>query len=141
MAQMQLNGVPPAPAGTGPAAAGGNALSVAPGPAAAPHTPVPATGAELPPAGAMAAVGALVAPKPPDKNQVKAAVADANKALAAISTQLVFVFDDQAHHLAVKLLDVQTQKVVQVIPTRAMTATASALSKPLVSGALVDTRA
>jgi uncharacterized FlaG/YvyC family protein len=75
------------------------------------------------------------------EHDVKKAVKDANAALAANGTQLVFVFDDQTHHFAVKLLDIQTQKVVQEIPPAAMHATASALAGPPGSGALVDTKA
>ncbi len=78
---------------------------------------------------------------PLSPQKIQAAVTGANKALEAIGTQMVFVFDDQAHHMAVKLLDIQTQKVVQQIPSAAMPATASALSGPSVSGALVDTSA
>ena len=78
---------------------------------------------------------------PPSRDQVASAVKDANQALTASGTQLVFVFDDQLHHMAVKLLDVQTQKVVQQIPPAAMPATASALSASSASGALVDTKA
>jgi len=87
--------------------------------------------------GSRAAVAAELA----NNGKVKSAVADANQALAAIGTQLVFVFDDQAHHMAVKLLDVQTQKVVQKIAPTAMPATASALAGKSSSGALVDTKA
>jgi uncharacterized FlaG/YvyC family protein len=71
---------------------------------------------------------------------VKSAVKNANQALAAIGTQLVFVFDDQEQHFAVKLLDVQTQKVVKEIPSAAMPATAHALTENPVNGALVNTK-
>jgi len=94
------------------------------------------------PGGAVPAAGdGASALKPPSTDQVKAAVKDANQALQAIGTQLVFVFDDQAHHLAVKLLDVQTQKVVQQIPGASMPAKASALAGAAPSGTLVDTKA
>lgn len=76
----------------------------------------------------------------PSDTQVKAAVKHANAALAEKSTQLVFVFDDQTHHFAVKLLDIQTQKVVQQIPPAAMPATVEALTGAAGSGALVDTK-
>jgi uncharacterized FlaG/YvyC family protein len=77
----------------------------------------------------------------PSKDQIAAAVKDANQALSASGTQLVFVFDDQQHQMAVKLLDVQTQKVVQQVPGPAMPAKASALAAATTSGALVDTKA
>jgi uncharacterized FlaG/YvyC family protein len=93
------------------------------------------------PAGAPRAPGTAPKPAQPTDLQVRKDVKDANAALAAIGTQLVFVFDDQAHHLAVKLLDIQTQKVVQQIPPAAMHATANALSGATSSGALVDTKA
>jgi flagellar protein FlaG len=72
---------------------------------------------------------------------VNAAVKKANQSLSAGGTQLVFVFDDQQHHAVVKLLDIQTQKVVQEIPSAAMPGTASALSGDSSSGALIDTEA
>jgi uncharacterized FlaG/YvyC family protein len=80
-------------------------------------------------------------PAVPSDKHVQEAVKGANAALAASGTLLVFVFDDQAHHMTVKLLDVQTQKVVQQIPLQHMPATASALSGDTASGALVDTKA
>ena len=142
MVDVQLSGVAP----TGGAAVAGFA---GPGAAAAaPAARAPAPGGAAPaPASAAASNGdaatAIGQPKSAKRDdlQVKDAVKNANQALAAIGTQLVFVFDDQAHHFAVKLLDIQTQKVVQQIPTAAMQATASALSGPSASGALVDTKA
>jgi uncharacterized FlaG/YvyC family protein len=88
----------------------------------------------------LAADGTAGAAKAGDP-ELRRAVKDANAALAANGTQLVFVFDDQSHHFAVKLLDIQTQKVVQELPPAAMRATASALTGPPTSGALVDTKA
>lgn len=82
-----------------------------------------------------------VAPAAPSKDEVAAAVKNANDALTASGTQLVFVFDDQLQHMTVKLLDVQTQKVVQQVPGLAMPAKASALAGAPASGALVDTKA
>jgi len=150
MADVQLSGV--APAG-GAGAAGFTGSIVAPVISVAPAAQI-AVGSKVPiPDGATPGDAAPIAPPPLaaggqrpeatklDDLQVKDAVKSANQALAAIGTQLVFVFDDQAHHLAVKLLDIQTQKVVQQIPTAAMQATASALSGPSASGALVDTKA
>lgn len=130
MVDLQLTGAAPA-GGNGPVGAG--AAPAAPGATgAAGHGPLDAAAARARPA---------AGPLAPSDGALKAAVKDANQALAAIGTQLVFVFDDQSHHLAVKLLDVQTQKVVQQIPSAAMPATASALAASSASGALVDTKA
>ena len=85
--------------------------------------------------------GAAGAPPPPDPGLVKAAVANANQALAQNGTQLTFVFDDQIHETIVKIVDVQTHQVVQQIPSEAMLAAARALSGTKTSGALVDTKA
>ena len=112
-------------------AAAGNPGNAAPDPAgAAPKEP-----------------GAVPAPAaPPNEHKLKSAVGDANHALAVSGTQMVFVFDDHAHHMSVKLLDVQTQKVVQEMEPGAAMKAAQALSggkpgsKPP-SGALVDTTA
>jgi hypothetical protein len=151
MADVQLSGVVVAGGQETAAAAGGNSAPVTPAAGAA---PLAATGSPTAPgelaANVAAGAGQTGAPRPPGSApkgslltdlQVKDAVKNANAALAAIGTQLVFVFDDQAHHLAVKLLDIQTQKVVQQIPSAAMHATASALSGSSSSGALVDTKA
>ncbi len=124
-------------------AASGAATGDIPAPAA-PVTGIdsPRNTAGVPPA---APVAETAKPDVPGALQaaaaVQSAVKDANLALAAIGTQLVFVFDDQDHHLAVKLLDVQTQKVVKEIPSTAMPATASALSERSANGALVNTKA
>jgi len=148
MVDVQLSGVAPA-GGAGLASIAGSNAAAAHA-AAAPGLPAATAGATAPvgqaaaaplPAGAAQAAGTLPGAAKLDDLQLKDAVKNANEALAAIGTQLVFVFDDQAHHLAVKLLDIQTQKVVQQIPTAAMHATASALSGPSSSGALVDTKA
>ena len=153
MVDVQLSGVAPAGGAGIAAGAGGNAAAIAPVAAVPASAPVPADApgaqgdllAALPSAPAQAGIAAAAPGLPrhplPTDLQVKDAVKNANAALAAIGTQLVFVFDDQAHHLAVKLLDIQTQKVVQQIPTAAMHATASALSDHAASGALVDTKA
>ena len=77
----------------------------------------------------------------PTSGQVKAAVADANEALAQNGTQLSFVFDDQLHRMLVKIVDTQTHKVVGQIPSEAMLAAARALAGTSTSGALVNTKA
>jgi uncharacterized FlaG/YvyC family protein len=93
-------------------------------------------------AGATAAkTPAPPAPDTPAKDATNAAANGAKAAMAASGTLLVFVFDDQAHHMAVKVLDVQTQKVVQQIPLQHMPATAPAPAGKATSGLLVDTRA
>lgn len=147
MADLQLTGVAPAGGATStslPAAAAA-AAPAAPAGAAKSATPSdPETAAAATSAAATGADTAKTAATPPDsklKDAAKEAVKGANAALAASGTLLVFVFDDQAHHMAVKLLDVQTQKVVQQIPLQHMPATASALAGDTASGALVDTKA
>jgi len=153
MVDVQLSGVAPA-GGAGAAGYAGPGVapvfavaaasqSTAGSKASSPDGTTAGDAAPIAPAQAPGAVAGAAQPKAakPDGLQVKDDVKNANQALAAIGTQLVFVFDDQAHHLAVKLLDIQTQKVVQQIPTAAMHATASALSGPSASGALVDTKA
>jgi uncharacterized FlaG/YvyC family protein len=76
-----------------------------------------------------------------NNGQVDVAVKKANLSLSASGTQLVFVFDDQQRRSVVKLVDIQTQKVVQEIPSGAMPGTASALSGDSTSGVLIDTKA
>ena len=90
----------------------------------------------LPLTGGSGAVPAV----PPTSGQVKAAVADANQALAENGTQLTFVFDDQLHESLVKIVDTQTHEVVQQIPSEAMLAAARALSGSPANGALVNTK-
>jgi hypothetical protein len=143
MSDMQIAGSVPAGAAAYPAA--GAALQ------GVPSNPVPSAAAGETSAGRAPGTDPAAGPDPAgpggaaagamDPNKVRSAVADANHALAAIGTQLVFVFDNQAHHMTVKLLDIQTQKVVQEVPTQAMPAAASTLSGPSISGALVDTAA
>ena len=155
MADVQLSGVAPAggAATAGLTGSGGTVASATQ--AASPPPSAPGSTGSTAGVSALAQVAGSVVgqpdathtgtaqPKPvkPDDREVKDAVKNANQALAAIGTQLVFVFDDQTHHLSVKLLDIQTQKVVQEIPTAAMRATANALSGPSASGSLVDTKA
>ncbi len=153
MVDVQLSGVAPTggattaaipgPGAATPVGAAGpvHALGGSTAPSVAGRDTAGETGAATSQPAAAHAGGIL--PKVPklDDLEVKDAVKNANQALAAIGTQLVFVFDDQAHHLSVKLLDIQTQKVVQQVPAAAMYATASALSGPSASGALVDTKA
>ena len=148
MADLQLSGV--APVGGAGSNAAPAALAPSPAasgvPAAAPS--VPAAAVPAPPAAgsAAAAAAAIKAPVSPNldeqvKQAAKEAVKGANAAMAASGTLLVFVFDDQTHHMAVKVLDVQTQKVVQQIPLQHMPAMASALAGDSPSGNLVDTKA
>jgi uncharacterized FlaG/YvyC family protein len=118
------------------------ASSVSPATATAPAQSEPAAVVALSGAGATAAK----TPAPPvTDDQVKDAAKDAakgsNAATAASGTLLVFVFDDQTHHMAVKVLDVQTQKVVEQTPLQHMPATASAAAGAAPSGGLIDTRA
>ncbi len=85
-----------------------------------------------------ATLGASSPPMSPDA--VRKAVAAANSALAQSGTELNFVFDKQANDLIVKVVDTQTQKVVQQFPAQWMTAAARALSDAQ-PGALINTNA
>jgi uncharacterized FlaG/YvyC family protein len=143
MADLQLSVVAPVAGAIGTAAPAAAAATGNPGVAA--PVPLAAIFPKTPEAAAGTLDGAKSPAAPPADIQVKEAakeaVKGANAALAASGTLLVFVFDDQAHHMAVKLLDVQTQKVVQQIPLQLMPATASALAGESHSGGLVDTTA
>lgn len=143
MADVQLSSAI-GPATTGAAAGPSSRASAAPAAA----TPLAGAPSDAAPSGAAASAnlaGTGNAAKPADpsmnKDQIKSAVKKANEVLTGINTQLVFVFDDQGHGLAVKLLDIQTQKVVQQIPPAAMSATANALADSTTSGTLVDEKA
>ena len=142
MADMQITGVVPAGAGPGTFTAGVGAV---PGVSAVSGGgPGPQAGADSAPAAGSqgsAASEAKVKGTPITEAAVKAALTGANDALSAIGTQLVFVFDDQTHHMAVKLMDARTQKIVQQVPPEKMPATASALAEHPTKGALVDTKA
>lgn len=127
-------------------------LAVAPVGGTAAVAPVAAGSAPAPGAPQGASAGAAQAPAPQedaaaspqaplDVEKVRAAVKHANQSLEGINTQLVFVLEDQPPHFAVKLLDIETQKVLQQIPSQAMPATASALADSSSSGALVDASA
>jgi hypothetical protein len=119
---------------------------VAPGassaaPATAPVQSQPAAVVALSGAGVTAAkTPPPPVPDAPGKDAANAAAKGSNAATTASGTLLVFVFDDQAHHMAVKVLDVQTQKVVEQIPLQHMPATSGALAGAAPSGRLVDTR-
>jgi len=143
MADMQITGVVPAGAGPGTFTAGVGAV---PGVSAVSGGgPGPQAGGDSAPGAASsqasAAGEAKVKGTPITEAAVKAALTGANESLTAIGTQLVFVFDDQTHHMAVKLLDARTQKIVQQVPPEKMPATASALAEHPTKGALVDTKA
>ncbi len=131
MADLQLTGI------TTQSASGGKA-SVASASAAAGAV---LEGAQPASAQAIKVNGGAATSAPQEKAQVKSAIDEANQALAAIGTQLKFVFDDQAQHMEVKLVDIQTQKVVQSVLPKAMLDTAGALAGTSSSGALVDTKA
>lgn len=127
MADVQSSGV----------AAPGAVATVA---AAASGAIAPATAAAAGPAPAPSEAAAAPA-APLDKEKVKAAVKNANESLSGINTQLVFVLEDYPPHFAVKLLDIETQKVLQQIPSQAMPVTANALADAASSGTLIDASA
>ena len=143
MADMQITGAAPAGTGPGTFTAGIGAVpavsAVSGGGSGAQAGGDPAVGAAT--LQSTAASDAKVKGTPITEAAVKAALTGANDSLTAIGTQLVFVFDDQTHHMAVKLLDRQTQKIVQQVPPEKMQATANALAAHPTSGALIDTKA
>jgi len=141
MADLQITGM----SGSGGITAASAPAAVTPAEGAAPVNA--GNGAPDTTAAAPKEPGGAAAPTAlPSEHRLKSAVGDANQALAVSGTQMVFVFDDHAHHMSVKLLDVQTQKVVQEMEPGAAIKAAQALSgnkpgsKPP-SGALVDTTA
>ena len=143
MADMQTSGVVPAGAGAGSFTAGVGAVpavSRVTGGGSGPESGM-ATGSSDPTGAPNQAGDPKVKGTPLTSADIKAALSGANNSLAAIGTQLVFVFDDQAHHMAVKLLDTQTQKVVQQLPPDKLPGTASALADHPASGALINTKA
>ncbi len=142
MASVQLSGVIPgvsgnAVAGLGVAAppprgSGGDGLTPPAGRGqvkAAASAAKSASGGETPPAPAAG------------KGQVTAAVPRAEPALNPIGTQMVLVFDDQTHAMSIKMLDIETQKVMQPVPPEAESAATHAFAGPSSSGTLVDTKA
>ena len=141
MASVQLSGVIPsvsgnAAAGLGgtappPGGSGGDGLAPALG-----RGPVKAAASA-----AKAASGGETPAAPAGKGQATAAEPRAEPALNPIGTQMVLVFDDQTHAMSIKMLDIETQKLIQpVLPEAESTAT-RALAGPSSSGTLVDTKA
>ena len=142
MADVQLGsalGLVAAGGGGGPSSRAASATDASAASAAGAPSGAAAPGAAPAPAGA--GDGAGTGGRPLNKDQIKSAVKKANEVLSGINTQLVFVFDDHDHSLNVKLLDIQTQKVVQQIPSAAMPATANALADAATSGTLVNEKA
>jgi hypothetical protein len=141
MASVQLSGVIPGvpggvAAGAGPVASppGGSGGGVLAAPLGRGKTTAPVS------VGKAASVGAASTALP-GKGQVKATAPGAEPALEAIGTQMVLVFDDQTHTMTVKMLDIETQKVVQQDLPEATPQAAHTASGPATSGTLVDTKA
>jgi len=129
MASVQLSGVIPGVSGNAAAGSGGDGLALGRGQVkAAASAAKAASGGETPAA-------------PEAKGQVTATVPRIEPALSPIGTQMVLVFDDQTHAMSIKMLDIETQKLVQPALPEAEPAATRALSGPSSSGTLVDTKA
>lgn len=92
------------------------------------RTDLAATGQAAPASGfdrreADSAVEAVAAPKPDDAREpqkVEAAVESANKALSARNAQVQFALDPDSGRVLVKLIDVETKKVLRQVPNEQM---------------------
>jgi flagellar protein FlaG len=73
--------------------------------------------------------------------ETRAAVDAANYQLAQSGYQFKFQYDDQAHQEIVKIVDSETQQVLQQIPSQAMLAAAQGLANGAAPGTLLQTQA
>jgi flagellar protein FlaG len=73
--------------------------------------------------------------------ETRAAVDAANYQLAQSGYQFKFQYDDQAHQEIVKIVDSETQQVLQQIPSEAMLAAAQSLANGAAPGTLLQTQA
>jgi flagellar protein FlaG len=104
-----------------------------PEPGAARNPPAPAAGSV--PAGDPSRSEAATS------EQLKAAVARANRQLDQSNRELTFVFDDKLGRMLVKIVDKQTNAVVRQVPSEDMLALARALSDSPARGVLIRSRA
>jgi flagellar protein FlaG len=73
--------------------------------------------------------------------ETRAAVDAANYQLAQSGYQFKFQYDDQAHQEIVKIVDSETQQVLQQMPSEAMLAAAQGLANGGAPGTLLQTQA
>jgi flagellar protein FlaG len=91
---------------------------------------------------------AISAPNPTNSSgsatrpgETRAAVDAANYQLAQSGYQFKFQYDDQAHLEVVKIVDSETQQVLQQFPSKVMLAAAQSLANGGAPGTLLQTQA
>jgi flagellar protein FlaG len=72
-----------------------------------------------------------------DAQQLREAMAEANRRLAQIARELTFEFDETAGRIVVRLVDRTTREVLRQIPSEQALALARALRDEAVRGALL----
>jgi flagellar protein FlaG len=92
---------------------------------------VAGVGASMPPQDAPSAPAAPAASQPsqPTADQVRQAVADANRNIQAFTQALEFEVDHDTHEVVVKLVDTQDGSVLRQVPSQEMLAIARALDR------------
>jgi len=95
-------------------------------------------GSGAPPRVVGSGTGSSSPPQSHTKSQVQAAVDQANKALDQDGRKLEFVVDKVLNRPIVKVVDLQTNEVLQQVPAESMLATARALAGNSNKGALID---
>jgi len=139
MASVQLSGVIPGVSGN--AAAGLGVAAPTPGGSGGDGLALGRGQVKAAASAAKAASGGETPAAPEAKGQVTATVPRTEPALNPIGTQMVLVFDDQTHAMSIKMLDIETQKVMRPVLPEAESAATRALAGPSSSGTLVDTKA
>ena len=97
-------------------------------------------GASAPSSGAASSTNSASG-QPTRPGETRAAVDAANKKAAENGYQFKFTYDDQAHLEVVKIIDSQTQQVLQQMPSQAALAVAQGLSDGAKPGTLLQTQA
>lgn len=75
------------------------------------------------------------------KEEMRRALADANRQLVQKGNELTFEFNEDADRVVVKLIDTQTREVLRQIPSEEALAIARALRDDAAAGALLRTDA
>lgn len=90
-------------------------------------------------AGAQAAreVAARAAADRAASDELRRAMAEANRQLAQKGSELTFEFDEDAHRVVVRLVDTRTREVLRQIPSEEALAIARALQDAMAAGALL----
>ncbi len=106
-----------------------------------PRAAAPRTEAETSAAGTRSLVEAKAqaAAAPPPAEEVKAAVVQANQAMAALSASVSFEVDSETRTMVVKVIDTTDNRVLRQIPSQEMLEIARALDR--VQGLLVRNKA